>query len=252
MQTWYHNPFLAAICAVSFRGSASLTNKPVTPSLPLSPCDEMKQVWFSWQVNVNEVSIQLSQPTPPPSLRAPRRIGRVAPGPSPSLSPSPAPSPAQEEGSGIPLSPVPLSEPLTGGAEGLKEEGRGGSVGTVVLLLVVYGARVRVGIRTEKGFVMHGSVHAVGGSGVGGATCLAINPAVLWGEGREGGGFGGGDGAGKSMGCGEAGAQQLSPKTLTFGVDSENFVFRCLVFSRLMRVRCVPCGDHRYALYPVV
>lgn len=175
----------------------------------------MKQVWFSWQVDVNEVSIQLSQPTPPPSLPPRRRIGRVAPGPSPSPSPSPAPSPAQEEGSGIPSSPVPQFEPHTGGTEESKEEGRGGRVGTVVLLLVVSGARVRVGIRTEKGFVMHGSVHAVEGSGVGGTTCLTINPAVLWGGGREGGGFGGGDKAGKSMGGGEEGAHPLSPERLT-------------------------------------
>lgn len=58
-------------------------------------------------------------------------------------------------------------------------------------------ARVRMGIRTEKGFVMSGSVHAVEASGVGGVTCLTINPSVLW------GGEKGGDGGGKSINHGE-------------------------------------------------
>lgn len=200
--------------ALSFRGSAYQTQPNPTQPTNQQPPIVMKQVWFSWQVDVNQVSIQLSQPTLPPSLLPPLRMGKVAPGPSPSpsLSPAPSPSPspslAQEEGSGIPLRPVPQSQPHTGDAEGSKEQDRGdggGGDGVVVLLLVVSGARARVGIRTEKGFVMDGSVHAVEGSGVGGTTCLSISPAVLWGGGREGGGFCGRNGSRKSMGRGEEG-----------------------------------------------
>lgn len=195
-------------CTVRLFGSwFSATNRH-----PNTPPGLMKQVWFSWQIDVDEFSIQLSQPTPPPLPLPPpprRRMGKVAPGPSPSPPPPPSASHAQEGGGGgVPLRPVPPSGPHTGDAQESELGGRFGGAGTVVLLLVVSGARARVGIRTEKGFVMHGSVHAVEGSGVGGTTCLSISPAALWGRGRgrEGSDLGVGGGAGESMGFGEEGA----------------------------------------------
>lgn len=132
----------------------------------------VKKVWFSWQVDVKEVSVQLSQPQPLPRVW----LGKIAPGPSPSPSLSPVPS--GEEGSRDSFRPLPLD--ISGLPAADEDEAHGRAV-TVLLRFVVSGARARVGIRTEKGFVMDGSVHAVEALGVGGVTCLTINPAVLWG-----------------------------------------------------------------------
>ncbi|CAM9636690.1 unnamed protein product, partial [Ectocarpus sp. 13 AM-2016] len=142
------------------------------------------QVWFSWQVDVNEASVQLSQP---PSRGAWKE--KIAPGPSP----SPSPPPASGRGGGAypDLPPPPGRRTDRGSGE------------AVVLQLVISRARVRMGIRTEKGFVMSGSVHAVKATGVGGITCLTINPSVLWGGGE------GGDGGGKSINHGEDSALNI-------------------------------------------
>lgn len=59
-----------------------------------------------------------------------------------------------------------------------------------------------MGFRTEKGFVMDGSVDAVKASGVGGVTFLAINPAALWGREGDSGGKGGAVCPGQSEGDG--------------------------------------------------
>lgn len=140
----------------------------------------VKKVWFSWEVDVKEVSVQLSQPRPLPRVR----LGKVAPGSSPS--PSLSPDPSRENGSGDCSRRIPRGFPGQYASEPREEHGR---AVTVLLRFVVSGARARVGIRTEKGFVMDGSVHAVEASGVGGITCLTIKPTVLW------GGAGGGDAA---------------------------------------------------------
>ncbi|CAM9113551.1 unnamed protein product, partial [Scytosiphon promiscuus] len=146
------------------------------------------QVWFSWQVDVKEASVQLSQPRLLPRVR----LGKVAPGPSPS--PSLSPGPSRENGSGDCSRSVPLQLP---GRYTSDSDGKHGRSVTVLLRFVVSRARACVGIRTEKGFVVDASVHAVEASGVGGITCLMINPAVLW------GGAGGDDTARKSWDHGE-------------------------------------------------
>lgn len=156
------------------------------------PLPYEQKVWLSWQVDVGEVSVQLSQrPEPPPTTR----MDKVAPGPFSPPSPPRSSSPKLEHPGGVNSRPALLG--LSGrGQTSATDGGEGDRSGTtVVLRLVVSGARVRVGTRTQKGFVLKGLVHAVEASGVGGVTCLSINPGVLWG--RESGG--GGDSAGRSL-----------------------------------------------------
>lgn len=137
-------------------------------------------------------------------------MDKVVPGPSPSPSPSPSPPPSpppdlESGGASVRLRPAPLGlsgRYTTAATDG--EDDRSGAA-VVVLRLVVSGARVRVGTRTQKGFVMNGSVHAVEASGVGGTTCLSINPAALC-----GGGSGGGNGARKYLDRGKGAAKTMS------------------------------------------
>lgn len=63
--------------------------------------------------------------------------------------------------------------------------GNDGQATSTVLQLVVSGVHAFMGFRSEKGFVMEGSVDAVTAQGEGGITFLSINPATLWGWGED-------------------------------------------------------------------
>lgn len=211
---------------------------PPTPHVRLM---DNNKVWFSWQIDVDEVSVQLSQRPPPPRLRG--RMDKVAPGPSPSPSPSPPPSPSTNLEHGhaeVHLRPTPLGY-LGRQRASVTDGGREGdcSGAMVVLRLVVSGARARVGTRTQKGFVMNGSVHAVEASGVGGITCLSINPGALWGGGSGGGG---GNGAGRSLHGGKGANNDVVAYGRTCRLKYDLCKVRCTTaFPHVILCLCVFC-----------